>query len=125
MSSIILFSEAIREIADNLRIPVIANGVSNQIECHADIEEFRKICNTTSAMIGIAAQRNVSIFRKEGLIPVDELAREYLKLSVDYDESFLNVKYFLEKLYKANGKRVRKLEFAKEFDNAKNLADIW
>lgn len=76
-------------------------------------------------MIGIAAQKNVSIFQKEGLIPVDEVAREYLKLSVDYDESFVNVKYFLEKLYKANGKRVRKFEFAKDFDDAKDLADIW
>lgn len=76
-------------------------------------------------MIGLAAQKNVSIFRKEGLIPVDEVAHEYLKLSVDYDESVVNVKYFLEKLYKANGKRVRKLKFAKDFDDAKDLAGIW
>lgn len=76
-------------------------------------------------MIGLAAQKNVSIFRKEGLIPVDEVAREYLKLSVDYDESFVNVKYFLEKLYRANRKKVRKLEFAEKFDDAKDLAGIW
>lgn len=108
--------DAIQEIAENLRIPVIANGGSNQIECYEDILKFRDECGTTSVMIGAAAQKNVSIFRKDGLIPVQEVACEYLKLCVDYDESYVNAKYFLEKLYKANGRRIRKLDFVKNFD---------
>lgn len=112
-------------MAENLRIPVIANGGSNEINCFEDIEKFRDECNTTSVMVGAAAQKNVSIFRKEGLIPVPEIACEYLKLCVDYDESVVNAKYFLEKLYRCNGRKIRKLENFENFDEAKDLMGLW
>lgn len=64
-----LFSlEAIRKIAERLKIPVIANGGSRDIDNYNDILEFRKKCNTTSVMIARAAEWNVSVFRKEGRI---------------------------------------------------------
>lgn len=104
---------------------MIANGGSNDIECYEDIETFRSECNTTSVMIGGAAQKNVSIFRKDGLIPKEEVAHKYIKLCVDYDESVVNAKYFLEKLYRLNGKRIRKLESCKNFDEISSLEGLW
>lgn len=59
-------SEAIRRIADSLKIPVIANGGSDDIHCFEDIEQFRKDCGAASVMIARGVQKNVSIFRKEG-----------------------------------------------------------
>lgn len=64
-----LFSlEAIRKIAERLKIPVIANGGSRDIDNYKDILEFRNKCSTTSVMIARAAEWNVSVFRKEGKI---------------------------------------------------------
>lgn len=62
------FSDAIRRIVESVKIPVIANGASNEIESFADIEQFRNDCGASSVMIARAAQKNVSIFRKEGEI---------------------------------------------------------
>lgn len=58
--------DAIRRIVESVRIPVIGNGVSNEIESFEDIQKFRDECGVTSVMIARAAQKNVSIFRKEG-----------------------------------------------------------
>lgn len=61
-----IIQDAIRQIAESVRIPVIANGGSNDIHSYEDIEKFRTECGATSVMIARAAQKNVSIFRKEG-----------------------------------------------------------
>lgn len=58
--------EAIRKVAERLKIPVIANGGSRDIENYKDVLKFREECGTTSVMIARAAEWNVSIFRKEG-----------------------------------------------------------
>lgn len=58
---------AIRTIGQHLKIPVIANGGSREIQCFNDIEKFRTECGTTSVMIARAAEWNVSIFRKYGM----------------------------------------------------------
>lgn len=63
----IVCTDAIRKIAENLTIPVIANGGSREIEKYADILKFRQMCGTTSVMIARAAEWNVTIFRKNGL----------------------------------------------------------
>lgn len=60
--------EMIRKIAKHLKIPVIANGGSRDIEKYNDIIKFRNECGTTSVMIARAAEWNVSIFRKEGML---------------------------------------------------------
>lgn len=59
-------SDAIRRIAESVRIPVIANGGSDEIHCYEDIEKFKNECGVTSVMIARAAQKNISIFRREG-----------------------------------------------------------
>lgn len=66
--SILSHSDAIRQIVESVRIPVIANGASNEIESFEDIEQFRNDCGAASVMIARAAQKNISIFRKEGEI---------------------------------------------------------
>lgn len=53
-------------MAEHLKIPVIANGGSRDIENYKDVLKFRGECGTTSVMIARAAEWNVSIFRKEG-----------------------------------------------------------
>lgn len=56
-------SDMIKKVAENLRIPVIANGGSNNIKCHEDIFKFKDACGSSSVMVARAAQWNPSIFQ--------------------------------------------------------------
>lgn len=59
-------TDAIRQIAESLRIPVIANGGSREIDRHTDIAKFKELCGASSVMIARAAEWNVTIFRPDG-----------------------------------------------------------
>lgn len=67
--------DAIRQIAEHLRIPAIANGGSDEITCFDDIEKFRNDCQASSVMIGRGALKNVSIFREQGGISIVNIPR--------------------------------------------------
>ncbi|XP_055298646.1 tRNA-dihydrouridine(20) synthase [NAD(P)+]-like isoform X3 [Sitodiplosis mosellana] len=116
--------DAIRQIAAELKIPVITNGGSDDIESYEDIEKFRSDCGASSVMIARGAQKNVSIFRKEGLLPIDEVARDYLKMCVDFDNPAINTKFVLETMYKLNNDKISKKEFGREFLDAEKLDQI-
>lgn len=60
--------DAIRRIAESVKIPIIANGASDEINTYEDVIKFRDDCGAASVMLARAAQRNISIFRKEGFI---------------------------------------------------------
>lgn len=68
MDSIFSFSisDAIRKIAESVKIPIIANGGSLDIKDLTDILKFKEDCGATSVMVARAAQQNVSVFRKGG-----------------------------------------------------------
>lgn len=95
------------------------------MHCFEDIEKFKKRCGVTSVMIARAAQKNVSIFRKEGIIPIDEVIPEYLRLSIDYDNSLLNTKYAITKFHKYNDNRIGRLKFGRRFEEATEMSQIW
>ncbi|XP_013185481.1 tRNA-dihydrouridine(20) synthase [NAD(P)+]-like isoform X2 [Amyelois transitella] len=90
--------DIIHYVAERTSIPVIANGGSKDIEKHNDIEKFKDVTGCSSVMIARAAEWNCSIFRKEGLLPMDDVIREYLKLAVDYDNSPSNTKYCVQNI---------------------------
>lgn len=91
-------TDVIRAIAKEIKIPVIANGGSREILKNSDIEKFKRQCGSSSVMIARAAQWNVSIFRKDGLLPIDDIIESYLKLCCDYDNSFSNSKYCVQNI---------------------------
>ncbi|XP_059485908.1 tRNA-dihydrouridine(20) synthase [NAD(P)+]-like isoform X2 [Neocloeon triangulifer] len=91
-------NEAIAALAKELDVPVIANGGSKEIETHEDIDKFRVACGVNSVMLARVALWNVSIFRKEGALPLDEVIVEYLKLAVQYDSSVGNTKYCVQSM---------------------------
>lgn len=65
------------------------------------------------------------MFDFEGLLPLEEVAVEYLKLCVDYDNSVGNTKYVLGKIYKFNNQDLMKKKFNREFENAESLEKLW
>lgn len=117
-------ADAIRAVAESLSIPVIANGGSTDMTTHEDILKFKEACGTSSVMIARSAQVNVSIFREEGPLLIDDLVPEYLKMCVDFDNSVPNTKYAISTMYKSI-KKIRKTKYGREFEDATTLEGIW
>ncbi|XP_055298288.1 tRNA-dihydrouridine(20) synthase [NAD(P)+]-like [Sitodiplosis mosellana] len=117
-------TEAIRKIAERLKIPVIANGGSRDIDNYDDILKFRHKCGTTSVMIARAAEWNVSVFRKEGKLPLDEVITEYLKLCIDFDSSPNITKYCVQMMLRELQETPRGKKFL-ECQTLNEICDIW
>lgn len=60
-----------------------------------------------------------------GLLPIETLVKEYLKLCVDFDNSVVNTKYAIEKIYKYNQQKIQKMKFGREFQDAETLEQVW
>lgn len=92
--------DVIKAVAQAVNIPIIANGGSREIDTYRDIFKFRDKCGVDSIMVARAAQLNVTIFRREGQLPVFDVIKKYLKLCVDYDNPQSNTKYCVQSMLK-------------------------
>ncbi|CDW60744.1 tRNA dihydrouridine(20) synthase (NAD(P)+) [Trichuris trichiura] len=95
---------SIATIAGLLSVPVIANGGSNEIFSHADLEKFRQATGSKHVMIGRAAITNPSIFRPDGLLDFDSVVATFLEYATRTDECVKTVKYVLQRMYKERNK---------------------
>ncbi|XP_015588531.1 tRNA-dihydrouridine(20) synthase [NAD(P)+]-like [Cephus cinctus] len=114
----------LREIAGRLPIPVIANGGSKEIESHRDILKFKADTECSSVMLARAAEWNCSIFRKDGILPIEDVIKAYLKYAVDYDNSPSNTKYCVQNILRD----LQETPFGRKFLNAQTLeqiCDVW
>ncbi|KAK2162982.1 hypothetical protein LSH36_88g05027 [Paralvinella palmiformis] len=93
-------NDIIRLIAKSVNVPVIANGGSGEILVYDDIGRFKRDTGASSVMVARAAMYNVSIFRKDGLLPLETVMNSYLKYAVNYDSHAINVKYCLQQMMK-------------------------
>jgi tRNA-dihydrouridine synthase 2 len=59
---------------------VIANGGSNEIKTYEDIAAFKASCGVSSVMLARVAMWNCSIFRPEGMLPLDTVLRRFLEI---------------------------------------------
>lgn len=58
------------------------------------------------------------------MLGLEELAKEYLKFCIDYDNSVANTKFVLGKMYKYNGDNLMNKKFNREFEAAESLVQI-
>ncbi|KAK0424706.1 hypothetical protein QR680_008800 [Steinernema hermaphroditum] len=91
-------NEEIREIAEVLKIPVVANGGSSQLKCFADIEKFRKETGASSVMVARKALSNPSIFREDGMKTMQGEIEDFLDFVCEYDENFTATKYVVQRI---------------------------
>lgn len=114
----------IREVAEAVSIPVIANGVSLLVNTYKDIEKYRQETGCSSVMLARAAQWNPSIFRKEGRLSASQVITEYIKLAIDFDNNFGNTKYCLQRLLHEDTTSLEALQLlhAKEM---RDICEIW
>eukprot|EP01102_Stenamoeba_stenopodia_P005900 TRINITY_DN16614_c0_g1_i1.p1 TRINITY_DN16614_c0_g1~~TRINITY_DN16614_c0_g1_i1.p1 ORF type:complete len:372 (-),score=79.07 TRINITY_DN16614_c0_g1_i1:63-1178(-) len=84
--------------AASLSIPVIANGDLFQRE---DIQRMKEeIPGCSSVMIARGALVNASIFRKEGMLPTEDVMMDYLQLAQQCEVPYQNVKYVFQQMIK-------------------------
>eukprot|EP00038_Savillea_parva_P015609 m.14523 g.14523 ORF g.14523 m.14523 type:complete len:511 (-) comp3160_c0_seq1:149-1681(-) len=114
----------IRRIANEVNIPVIANGGSLDIETFADIHTFRESAGCCSVMVARAAQWNLSVFRPEGPLPLPEVCCEYLRQAVRYDNTWENSKYCLMSMMK-NEQLTPTGQALRQAASMRQLFDVW
>lgn len=112
--------DIVKAVAEAVDIPVICNGGSKEIDKHSDIAKFREQCGASSIMIARAAEWNVTIFRPEGLLPVLDVIRLYLKLSVDYDSISANAKYCVQNILRD----LQESELGKRFRESQTMEQL-
>ncbi|KAM7058207.1 tRNA-dihydrouridine(20) synthase [NAD(P)+]-like isoform 3-T3 [Molossus nigricans] len=123
--------ETIKAIAETLSIPVIANGGSHDhILDYLDIEDFRQATAASSVMVARAAMWNPSIFRKEGLRPLEEVMQKYIRYAVQYENHYTNTKYCLcqmlrEQLESPQGKLLHAAQSSREICEAFGLGAFY
>lgn len=114
-------NDILKKIAQHLSIPVIANGGSREIEKRRDIFNFKQETGCSSVMIARTAEWNCSIFRKEGLLPMEEVIRSYLKLAVDFDNAPTNSKYCVQNILRD----LQDSPLGRRFLDTQTLEQIW
>lgn len=65
---------------------IFSGGSHDFIKEYKDIETFQKATAASSVMIARAAMWNPSIFRKEGLFPLKEVMRDYIKYVCSFED---------------------------------------
>ncbi|CAG8735551.1 7908_t:CDS:10, partial [Cetraspora pellucida] len=90
------------DIVENIKlIPIIANGDVFQ---RPDIVKLKELSNVSSIMIARAAEENVSIFRQEGTLPLEDVVISYIKKALEVGNSWPNTKYALMQMYAVHSK---------------------
>jgi tRNA-dihydrouridine synthase 2 len=72
-------------------------------------------------MIARSAEWNCSIFRPAGMLPMEQVIRDYLKLAVDYDNSPSNSKYCVQNILR----ELQESPLGKSFLETQTLEQIW
>lgn len=75
-------------------------------------------------MVARAAQLNVSIFRKDGVLPIDTVIDKYLRLCVDYDNAPHNTKYCVQSILKELQETPRGKRFL-QCQTLQQICEIW
>ncbi|CAG0914433.1 unnamed protein product [Notodromas monacha] len=91
-------NDYIAALTEVSHVPLIANGGSKEIASFEDILKFKASTKAASVMIARAAEWNCSVFRREGMLSVDQVIRDYLMLCVDFDNQSNNSKYAVQNM---------------------------
>ncbi|CAI4221468.1 unnamed protein product [Auanema sp. JU1783] len=90
--------EEIREVVRTVSVPIIANGISGEVNDFEDISKFKSQTGASSVMIARKALQNPSIFRKEGLLTMENDIVNFLAKACEFDESYTMTKYVVQRI---------------------------
>lgn len=72
-------------------------------------------------MLARAAEWNCSIFSKNGLLPMNDVIKSYLKYAVDYDNLPSNTKYCIQNILREQ----QESTLGKKFLGTQTLEQMW
>lgn len=102
-----------------ISIPIIANG---DIYSLRDAKELTSMAEKiTSFMFARAAQNNPSVFREDGPLPYRIVMLEYLKLGIQFDMRYDNIKYALLQMGYPEDEKV---EFKQKMIRCKTISEL-
>ncbi|KAI1317272.1 hypothetical protein EDD11_008760 [Mortierella claussenii] len=106
--------DRLKEIVDAVSIPVIANG---DVWEYQHLDKLQELTGAKAVMFARRAEANVSIFRKEGPLPLNEIVTTYLRKCLETRNHHSNTKYVLMQMFVDHTKdpRYRQLCEAKSF----------
>ncbi|KAF9904819.1 hypothetical protein BX616_001168 [Lobosporangium transversale] len=106
--------DRLKEIVEAVSIPVIANGDAWEYE---HLGKLQDLSGATAVMYARRAEANVSVFRKEGLLPLNEIVTAYIRKCLETRNHHSNTKYVLMQMFVDDTKdpRYRQLCEAKCF----------
>ncbi|KAG0354925.1 hypothetical protein BGZ54_001408 [Gamsiella multidivaricata] len=85
-----------QEIVEAVSIPVIANG---DVVEYSQLGKLQELAGVTAVMYARKAEANVSIFRKEGPLPLMDIVRQYLRKCITLRNHHSNTKYVLMQMF--------------------------
>ncbi|KAF8959667.1 tRNA-dihydrouridine(20) synthase [NAD(P)+]-like, partial [Entomortierella lignicola] len=103
-----------KEIVEAVSIPVIANGDVWEYE---HLSRLKELSGVTAVMYARRAEANISIFRKEGPLPLMDVVKTYIRRCLETRNHHSNSKYVLMQMFVDNTKdpHYRGLVEAKNF----------
>ncbi|XP_050428190.1 tRNA-dihydrouridine(20) synthase [NAD(P)+]-like isoform X2 [Adelges cooleyi] len=117
-------NNVIKAVSEALEIPVIANGGSKDIKVYEDIEKFKIVTGCSSVMIARSAEKNCSIFKRDGKLEVPAVIRDYLHHAINYDSVAANTKYCVQNMMG----NVHETELGRTFletSTLQEICDLW
>uniref|UniRef100_A0A8C5FHW7 Dihydrouridine synthase 2 n=1 Tax=Gadus morhua TaxID=8049 RepID=A0A8C5FHW7_GADMO len=116
-----LHCDFLKAVSGAVGVPVIANGGSlDMVKSFEDVAAFRSATGAAAVMLARAAMWNPSVFRRQGLLPVQTVMEDYLKYAVRYDNHAFNTKYCLCQMLRDKVES----EMGKLVKTAQTLSDI-
>ncbi|KCV72572.1 hypothetical protein H696_00163 [Fonticula alba] len=81
------------------RAAILLNGVSSLVHSFEDIQRLRESMHPDGAiMLARAAHWNCSVFRREGPLPLRQVARDFMRICAQLDHNLENAKYILHQM---------------------------
>ncbi|KAG0323919.1 hypothetical protein BGZ99_002335 [Dissophora globulifera] len=93
--------DRLKEIVEAVSIPVIANGDVMEFE---HLTKLQELSGVTAVMYARKAEANVSVFRKEGRLPLMEVVQTYIRKCLETRNHHSNTKYVLMQMFIDNTK---------------------
>lgn len=85
----------VAEVCHKHGITCLVNG---DVEGRHELSDLQEKYGVDGAMIARAAEANASCFRAEGLLPWQQVTKEYLDICQEYDNFYQNTKYCLTRM---------------------------
>ncbi|VVU95609.1 Dihydrouridine synthase (Dus) [seawater metagenome] len=107
-------------VIQHLSLPTIINGDIYTLD---DAEDIKKKTGADSVMIARGAQYNPSIFRKEGFLPIYDVANDYLQIAEKINNPIRNTIYGIKSMTARILKDNNKIDIINKSRNYDQLND--